>query len=175
MHETRRDLMIAGRVAVCAALAALPAAAQGQTASPRIHEPQASASTVHRGFFDASLKPILTIGSGDIVRLETASGNPRWFENLGVPKEKIPAELYAAYEGFEGSGRGDHNLSGPIVARRRLHGRERGDGLGGHAGSRWHEGHPRPDAQGDFPAVRGPAKAGHHVRRAGLYGPPGAA
>jgi len=44
-------------------------------------------ATVHRGFFDASLKPVLTIDSGDIVRLETASGNPRCFESIGVPKE----------------------------------------------------------------------------------------
>jgi acetamidase/formamidase len=117
--------MIAGRVAVCVALAAVPAAAQGQNAPPRTHELKASASTVHRGFFDASLKPVLTIASADIVRLETASGNPKWFENLGVPKEKIPAELYAAYEGFEGSGRGDHNLSGPIAVR----GAEPGDML----------------------------------------------
>jgi len=90
--------MTAGRVAVCVALAALPAAAQGQNAPPRTHELKASASTVHRGFFDASLKPVLTIDSGGIVRLETASGNPKWFENLGVQKDKIPVELYAAVD-----------------------------------------------------------------------------
>ena len=82
--------------------------------SRKVHELKASPQTVHRGFFDASLKPVLTIDSGDIVRLETATGNPRYFEKLGVPKEKIPAELYAVYEGVEGTGRGDHTLNGPI-------------------------------------------------------------
>ena len=55
---------------------------------PKVHELKASAHTVHRGFFDASLKPVLTIDSGDIVRLETATGNPRYFERLGVPERE---------------------------------------------------------------------------------------
>src|SRR5260221_6593094 len=41
-------------------------------------------------FRSASLKPVLTIDSGDVVRLWTTTGNPRYFESLGVPKEKIP-------------------------------------------------------------------------------------
>ena len=53
----------------------------------------ARGQAVHRGFFDASLKPLLTIDSGDVVRLETATGNPRYFEKLRVPKDKNPAEL----------------------------------------------------------------------------------
>src|SRR5580698_1706565 len=76
--------------------------------APKVHELKATPQTVHRGFFDASLKPVLTIDSGDIVRLETATGNPRYFEGLGVPKDKIPKELYDAFEGVEGNGRGDH-------------------------------------------------------------------
>src|SRR5919109_3589724 len=93
--------------------------------SPKVHELKASPQTVHRGFLDASLKPVLTINSGDIVKLETATGNPRYFERLGVPKEKIPAELYAVYEGVEGTGRGDHTLNGPIY----ITGAEIGDTL----------------------------------------------
>ncbi|MGH9255974.1 MAG: acetamidase/formamidase family protein [Vicinamibacterales bacterium] len=89
----------------------------GAQGSAKIHELKASPATVHRGFFDASLKPVLTIDSGDVVRLETATGNPRWYEKLGVPKEKIPAELYAVYEGVEGDARGDHTLNGPIAIR----------------------------------------------------------
>ena len=111
-------------VALCAGLLLVPAIIGAQS-SPKVHELKASPSTVHRGFFDASLKPVLTIDSGDIVRLETATGNPRYFEKLGVPKEKIPAELYAVYEGVDNDGRGDHTLNGPIAIR----GAEPGDSL----------------------------------------------
>lgn len=94
-------------------------------AASRIYELKATPQTVHRGFFDASLKPVLTIASGDRVKLETASGNPRYFEALGVPRERIPAELYAIYDGVEGAGRGDHTLNGPIA----VEGAEPGDTL----------------------------------------------
>jgi acetamidase/formamidase len=112
------------RVACQIAILALPAIASAQ-GSPKVHELKASLATVHRGFFDASLKPVLTIDSGDVVRLETATGNPRWFEKLGVPKDKIPAELYEVFQGVEGDGRGDHTLNGPIAIR----GAEPGDML----------------------------------------------
>src|SRR5215813_14522530 len=110
--------------ALIAGLLCIPWAVRAQ-GSPKVHELKASPSTVHRGFFDASLKPVLTIDSGDIVRLETATGNPRWFEKLGVPKDKIPAELYEVFQGVEGDGRGDHTLNGPIAIR----GAEPGDML----------------------------------------------
>ena len=103
-------------VIACVGLFALPAVVTAQE-SPKVHELKASPATVHRGFFDASLKPVLTIDSGDVVRLETASGNPRYFESLGVPKEQIPAELYAVFEGVQDKGRGDHTLNGPIAIR----------------------------------------------------------
>jgi acetamidase/formamidase len=99
-------------------------ALHAQSAS-KIHELKASPRTVHRGFFDASLKPVLTVDSGDIVKLETATGNPRYFEQLGVPKEKIPAELYDVFEGVDNAGRGDHTLNGPIY----INGAQPGDML----------------------------------------------
>jgi acetamidase/formamidase len=116
--------MRATRVASQICLLVLPAIASAQ-GSPKVHELKASPTTVHRGFFDASLKPVLTIDSGDVVHLETATGNPRWFEKLGVPKDKIPAELYEVFQGVEGDGRGDHTLNGPIAIR----GAEPGDML----------------------------------------------
>jgi acetamidase/formamidase len=89
-------------------------AAQG---AEKIHELKPASATVHRGFFDATVKPVLTIDSGDVVRIWTASGNPKYYENLGVPKEKIPPELYTAYEGEKSDQRIDHSLTGPIFVR----------------------------------------------------------
>jgi len=87
----------------------------------QIHEIHPTPATVHYGYFDASLKPVLTIDSGDLVRLWTATGNPKYFEELGVPKEKIPAELFTAFEGVKDSARGDQTLDGrSTCAARRL-------------------------------------------------------
>ena len=73
-------------VVLCMSSVALFATAA--PAEEKVHELRASPSTVHRSFFDASLKPVLTIDSGDIVRLWTTTGNPRYFERLGVPKKR---------------------------------------------------------------------------------------
>ena len=123
-RSTMRATQVVPHICLLACLFSLPAIASAQE-SPKTHELKASPATVHRGFFDASLKPVLTIDSGDVVRLETATGNPRWFEKLGVPNDKIPAELYTVFDGVEGDGRGDHTLNGPIAIR----GAEPGDML----------------------------------------------
>ncbi len=94
-------------------------------------ELKATPQTVHQNFFDASLQPVLTINSGDVVRLDTATGNPKYFEQHGVPKDKIPQELYAAFEGLPydqsgpDRGRADSTLTGPI----KINGAEPGDVL----------------------------------------------
>jgi acetamidase/formamidase len=103
-------------------ISAVPSRAQ---VGGKVYELKSSPTTVHRGFYDATLKPVLTVDSGDRVRVWTTTGNPRYFENLGVPKEKIPAELYAAFEGVQDSERGDHTLVGPIS----VNGAEPGDTL----------------------------------------------
>jgi acetamidase/formamidase len=108
--------MYARLILIFAGVVALGAGFAAQCAET-IHELKPTPATVHRNFFDASLTPVLTIDSGDIVRLWTATGNPRYFESLGVPKEKIPAELYAAFEGVKDAARYDHSLTGPIAVK----------------------------------------------------------
>lgn len=105
--------------------ACLVISAAGVQGAERVHELRPTASTVHRGFFDSSLKPVLTINSGDVVRVWTATGNPKYFESLGVPKEKIPDELYELWKGAPGEGRDDHTLTGPIA----IEGAEPGDAI----------------------------------------------
>src|SRR5258707_25697 len=63
--------------------------------------------------------------AGYKVRVWTTTGNPKYVESLGLPKEKIPAELYAAFEGVQDSERGDHTLIGPMY----VNGAEPGDTL----------------------------------------------
>ena len=112
-------------------LALIPASAQERG---RVHELDASAETTHIFFFDATLDPVLRIESGDFVRLTTASTTPGWLENQGVPRERIPEELFRVYDGelrlrqpISGpyTGRGDHTLNGPIY----VEGAEPGDML----------------------------------------------
>lgn len=90
-----------------------------------VHELKATAETTHISFFDASLEPVLSINSGDFVKLETASVSPGYLQSQGVEKERIPPELFAAYEGRDFAERGDHTLSGPIF----VNGAEPGDML----------------------------------------------
>lgn len=111
-------------------VAAAPKPAADVPAGKRV-ELKASAKTVHQNFFDASFPSVLTVDSGDVVYLETATGHPKYFELHGVPKEKIPKELYEAFEGlpFDDSGpdrgRADSTLNGPI----KINGAEPGDVL----------------------------------------------
>ena len=113
------------RISVVAAVVLLNVSSVSAQQSGRVHELKASPETTHIFFFDASLEPVLRIESGDFVQLETATGNPRWFENAGVPPDQIPAELYAVYEDYDSEGRGDHTLNGPIY----VNGAEPGDVL----------------------------------------------
>jgi acetamidase/formamidase len=80
----------------------------------KTHVLRSSPQTVHWGFFDGSLNPVLTIDSGDEVVIECVSGNP----------EKLPA-----HNGFQilpeledirrhsKKGSGSHIMVGPIFVR----------------------------------------------------------
>jgi acetamidase/formamidase len=93
--------------------------------SPKTYEIKATPATTFYRFLDAASPPALTINSGDIVKLETATGTPGYFERLGVPKDKIPAELYETFKGADDNARRDHTLTGPIF----VNGAEPGDSI----------------------------------------------
>ena len=107
----------------CSALA-VAAGGAAQTA-PKTYELKATPSTTFYRFLDAATPPVLTINSGDVVRLETATGTPGYFERLGVPKDRIPAELYETFKGVDDNARRDHTLTGPIYVT----GAEPGDSI----------------------------------------------
>ena len=58
-----------GVVTVGVALAFAPVGMEGQTGT--LHDLPLTPSNVHWGHYDASLAPVLTIRSGDLVRLES--------------------------------------------------------------------------------------------------------
>ena len=83
--------------------------------------------TVHIGYFLASLKPVLTIESGDIVTLEsTAAIVPDVVDKAGVvPPSAVPQYQRDIYGQVKDRGPGPHVLTGPIEIR----GAEPGDVL----------------------------------------------
>ena len=56
------------------------------------HRLGAGPDTVHWGWFDAELKPALTVDSGDRITVETVSGGPA---NLPGDGFHVPPELFA--------------------------------------------------------------------------------
>ena len=86
-----------------------------------------SPQTVHIGHFNAALKPVLTINSGDIVTIETATQiDPAEVDRSGVvPPGAVPDYTRAIYREVKDRGPGAHILSGPIF----VNGAEPGDVL----------------------------------------------
>ena len=99
---------------------AFPAAAQ------QTHELKLTPETVHWGYYDASITPVLRIASGDTVRVDTlaASGVARQRE-AGASDEEIPNFLQEVENAVTERGPGAHPLTGPIY----VEGAEPGDTL----------------------------------------------
>ncbi len=77
------------------------------------HHLKAQPGTVHWGFFDAGLKPILHVRSGDTVTVDTLSGEPEDLPDPSLGFTIVPGhhEVHAA----NGQTRmGPHFLTGPI-------------------------------------------------------------
>ena len=82
--------------------------------SPDVPRIDAGPATVHWGFFDAKLSPILTIDSGERVTMLSVSGSP---EMLPPPPFKIPPALPAIHAANGPQQFFGHMCTGPVAVR----------------------------------------------------------
>ncbi len=86
-----------------------------QDAATKTHLLKSGPDTIHWGYFDGGLDPVLTIGSGDRVVIECVSGNPDWMPPSSTGFEVLP-ELRNIHQQIK-RGSGNHILTGPIYVR----------------------------------------------------------
>ena len=78
--------------------------------SHRLHRLEATPETVHWGFFDHSLRPVLTVAPGDVVTMETLTHHAG-----DAPDLLMDAGVRRVYEEVTDRGPGVHILTGPIA------------------------------------------------------------
>ena len=76
------------------------------------HQLHSSPETCHWGFFEAKLKPVLTIASGDEVTIDTISGGPEVVPDRN--RFHVPPELAEVHARSERMVPG-HILTGPVA------------------------------------------------------------
>jgi acetamidase/formamidase len=115
----------AGRLAIAVGLAAITVPL-GVAQAGRTHELKLLPENVHWGYYDAAVKPVLRIASGDTVRVEAmlARGLGR-LRAAGVRDDEIPEALKVVERTVTERGPGAHPLAGPIF----VEGAEPGDAL----------------------------------------------
>jgi acetamidase/formamidase len=103
-----KSLVAAAMLAIAAPLCPAQGAPQYLPASP---------STIVWGYYSAAAKPILTIHSGDTVRMQTVSscGPPAALEKAGVKPADVPQYYKDIYEQVKDKGPGGHILTGPVA------------------------------------------------------------
>ncbi len=81
------------------------------------HKLKASPETLAWGYYWSGAKPVLTVQSGDVVEIQSVSGNPATLEGAGLPGAQIQPELRRIYDEVpkESRGPGGHLLTGPIA------------------------------------------------------------
>src|ERR1700734_1706551 len=101
-------------LSVSAVLAVLAAHAQQPTQTLLAPPP-----TVAWGFYSAQAKPVLTIKSGDTVKIQTLStcGAPERLKSLGIADADIPPNVADIFKNYPASekGPGGHILTGPVA------------------------------------------------------------
>ena len=77
----------------------------------------ATPKTVAWGYYSGQAKPVLTVHSGDTVRMQTIStcGSPEEQMEQGVKAEQIPGYTAAIYNEVKDKGPGGHILTGPVA------------------------------------------------------------
>jgi len=108
---------------------AVSVALSGALAFPqtsRTHDLRLLPGNVHWGYYDAALKPVLRVASGDTIRVETmiARGLQR-LRAAGVAEDEIPEVMKVVERTVTERGPGAHPMTGPIW----VEGAEPGDTL----------------------------------------------
>ena len=94
--------------------------------APRTHDLKLVPANVHWGYYDAAVKPVLRVASGDTVRVEAmvARGLAR-LRAAGVKEDEIPESMKVVERTVTERGPGAHPLTRPIF----VEGAEPGDAL----------------------------------------------
>jgi acetamidase/formamidase len=101
------------RVSVACIVVLLAPLASSQ--SRQTHELRLTPQHVHWGYYDATLKPVLRIASGDTVRVETMlAGGLARLRAAGISEAEIPESMKAVEAAVTERGPGAHPLTGPI-------------------------------------------------------------
>jgi len=81
------------------------------------HQLKVTPKTLAWGYYWAGAKPVLTVKSGDVVEIQTVSGNPQTLERAGLPADQIQPELRQIYAEVpqQSRGPGGHLLTGPVA------------------------------------------------------------
>lgn len=96
------------------ALLMAPLVASAQTPTATLN---ATPSTVAWGYYWSKAKPVLTVHSGDTVRIQTLStcGSNERLEKEGVPASDIPPYNEPIFQEVKDKGPGGHILTGPVA------------------------------------------------------------
>jgi len=114
------------RLAIAVFVFAILSLSTQASAQSKTHELKLLPQNIHWGYYDARLKPVLRIASGDTVRLETmvARGVER-LKLAGAKDDEIPQALKVVEDNVKDRGPGAHPMTGPIF----IEGAEPGDSL----------------------------------------------
>ncbi len=97
------------------ALWSILSTATGLPQSARTHDLKLVPENVHWGYYDAAVKPVLRVASGDTIRVETmvARGLQR-LTAAGVAEGEIPDSLKVVENAIKDRGPGAHPMTGPV-------------------------------------------------------------